>query len=75
MYFADFYHGKTFDACKFFSAPKHGQCIIFCACTPNPKNAFVVGDFNSWQPEEMCRKHGQGAYVLQIMPCCDGQML
>lgn len=58
MNIQDFWSGNAFDAYTYFGANKEQDGIRFRVFAPSARDVKLIGDFNSWQEQDMQREQG-----------------
>ena len=53
MDFYGFYTGTEFEAYNFLGAHRQGNGVVFRTFAPGARKIDVIGEFNSWQGQEI----------------------
>lgn len=69
-----FLKGKSFDAYEYFGAHLEGHGVIFRTYAPNAHHISIIGEFNNWQEQPLCKIHPSGVWSTFLDYAHPGQM-
>ena len=74
MDFYGFYTGTEFEAHNFLGAHPQGNGIVFRTFAPGARRIEVIGEFNSWQGQDMGKIHDGNFWECTAADARPGQM-
>ena len=74
MDFYGFYTGTEFEAYNFLGAHRQGNGVVFRTFAPGARKIDVIGEFNSWQGQEMRKIHDGNFWECEAEGAKPGQM-
>ena len=70
MDFYGFYTGTEFEAYNFLGAHRQGNGVVFRTFAPGARKIDVIGEFNSWQGQEMRKIHDGNFWECEAAGRC-----